>query len=483
MRSGRRAPIFLSCTAMLGLIALVGGRAEAQNPPAQQTRPVPLGPDFLNSLGVGSRSIAMGGAFTALADDVTATFWNPARLSTIQATQFMLEGRSVIEDKFRSSGGATTSGFHAGSPQLSFVGLVVPIEHYRRRRNPNADTIETYGRDYYGHIGLSFTLGGYYSLDARQNLTATTVDPTQAVTNTVTDDISTNQRIRNQYLSLTYGNRTSGRVRFGDSKNEKKLGYTLGYGAGVVFLSQDQNFRDITNVNVTTTVGTSTTTNAQSVLTEQTNKGTGTGYILGMSLGFGGVESPLYRLGIAYRSAIKIHYDQPNAQTNNPVGGTIGTITGTGTAFGDEIPSRLAIGLAYESKLARDPVRIAIEEQFFSSANNKLIAFTPAGGMQQVRQQQDLRSSVANFHVGLELEPQRSGLTRIFGRGNSIRFGFYTNEAAAKQYTGYTNVYTLGYALQKRDAKGNIIASVEPTVEIISQNAAVVWTLSGLYHF
>ena len=42
------------------------------------------------SLGVGGRALAMGGAFVALANDVTAGYWNPAGLSRINYPQFIL---------------------------------------------------------------------------------------------------------------------------------------------------------------------------------------------------------------------------------------------------------------------------------------------------------------------------------------------------------------------------------------------------------
>jgi long-chain fatty acid transport protein len=51
---------------------------------------VPLQFDFLNP---GARSMAMGGAFTGLADDATAAFTNPAGLGLLGRTEVSLEGR------------------------------------------------------------------------------------------------------------------------------------------------------------------------------------------------------------------------------------------------------------------------------------------------------------------------------------------------------------------------------------------------------
>ena len=41
---------------------------------------------FLN-IGVGSRANAMGGAFTAMADDATALYWNPAGLANLEMSE------------------------------------------------------------------------------------------------------------------------------------------------------------------------------------------------------------------------------------------------------------------------------------------------------------------------------------------------------------------------------------------------------------
>jgi hypothetical protein len=50
--------------------------------------------DILNGsdlgIGVGARAIAMGGAFVAIADDASATFWNPAGLTDLQGSQLFL---------------------------------------------------------------------------------------------------------------------------------------------------------------------------------------------------------------------------------------------------------------------------------------------------------------------------------------------------------------------------------------------------------
>lgn len=49
-------------------------------------------------IGVGARTTAMGEAFTAVADDVTALYWNSAGLSQIKTTQFIFMHNLWFED-------------------------------------------------------------------------------------------------------------------------------------------------------------------------------------------------------------------------------------------------------------------------------------------------------------------------------------------------------------------------------------------------
>lgn len=43
-------------------------------------------------MGVGARAVSMGGAFTAVADDASAVFWNPAGLAQLTDNQIYLSG-------------------------------------------------------------------------------------------------------------------------------------------------------------------------------------------------------------------------------------------------------------------------------------------------------------------------------------------------------------------------------------------------------
>jgi len=64
-------------------LALGAGSAQAQTVVAKYAG------EFI-ALGVGARALGMGGAFAALANDVTAGYWNPAGLARIDYPQFIL---------------------------------------------------------------------------------------------------------------------------------------------------------------------------------------------------------------------------------------------------------------------------------------------------------------------------------------------------------------------------------------------------------
>ena len=73
--------IYLKLILMIFLISGISGQAKAQQTPfsSSVSNVGTTAATFLN-IGVGSRANAMGGAFTAIADDATALYWNPAGL-------------------------------------------------------------------------------------------------------------------------------------------------------------------------------------------------------------------------------------------------------------------------------------------------------------------------------------------------------------------------------------------------------------------
>jgi long-chain fatty acid transport protein len=69
---------------MLGILALAAALA------------VPALGNGLNLNGIGSRALAMGGAYVGLADDISAVFWNPAGLAAIRSRAIGAYGMDVV---------------------------------------------------------------------------------------------------------------------------------------------------------------------------------------------------------------------------------------------------------------------------------------------------------------------------------------------------------------------------------------------------
>lgn len=99
--------------------------------------------EFLN-LGVGGRALGMGGAYIALARDVSATYWNPAGLVNVDYPQIMLmhsqQFAGVVKYDFGSF--AVPFGAHR-SLGLSLIRLGVDDIPETRLKNPNEKLSET----------------------------------------------------------------------------------------------------------------------------------------------------------------------------------------------------------------------------------------------------------------------------------------------------------------------------------------------------
>ncbi len=77
-------------------------------------------------IGLGSRALAMGGAYTGLADDYTAIYWNPAGLGTIEKNELFIElshlnfaNGALFANKFTS--------FDQTYTRLRSIGLAIPF--------------------------------------------------------------------------------------------------------------------------------------------------------------------------------------------------------------------------------------------------------------------------------------------------------------------------------------------------------------------
>lgn len=80
-------------------------------------------------IGVGARAMAMGGAYSSVADDATALYWNSAGIAWIHRPQIELMRNAWIADT-----------------KFNFVGLVVPLQSIRSSIGLSITTLD-YGSD------------------------------------------------------------------------------------------------------------------------------------------------------------------------------------------------------------------------------------------------------------------------------------------------------------------------------------------------
>ena len=85
---------------------------------------------FQNEFGPGARAMALGGAYSAVAEDYTAVYWNPAGLAQIRKMEFYGSLSNVrISNRIGYQG--TTTGNTNGFTNMNAIGMVFPIPTYR----------------------------------------------------------------------------------------------------------------------------------------------------------------------------------------------------------------------------------------------------------------------------------------------------------------------------------------------------------------
>lgn len=474
---------------MLFIAVLVSGAAWSQDVTS---------PDFINTLGVGARAIGMGSAFTAIADDPSATFWNPSRLGELRNVAAMLEYREVLKttdqrgdafdlsesagfDEFWTENSIGEPGTSVQPLQIGFAGVTQALGDFRPGIGPTNGT-----------IGLSWTLGGYFNYHLRTYNTATDV---QEVTQ---QDLL----VRNEFINFGWGKNLlvprSGKLSPPNAESAPVPLDKFGIGVGYFRVTQKQSFRFASQTNVDDPL---TPFPEQGPLIDSqplNASGKGDGYIIGLAFSPWGVSTPdvengrwkaepfpagpRWRLGATYRS--KAEVDGLTAGENN-----------LGESFGMEIPSRLAFGVAYEYTESEAQVGSQMRAPRQLTVSGEIQVYSAANDSSQI----DHRESITNYGIGIEYIPPLPwlpipGLRKWTEDGTKpaylepIRLGYRTNEAG--NITGLfedDNVISFGtgiyYGAFAGAARGNYDFSLEMAAEYLTEAEETLFTVSGNYRF
>ena len=103
--------VYLSLILLLSPSVLPAGQGAAGEPGA-----------FMR-LGVGARALALGGAFTAVANDVSAGYWNPAGLADIQTLNMVASRYKMSLDRTLNYAALTKPIGRTSSVGVSWIGF------------------------------------------------------------------------------------------------------------------------------------------------------------------------------------------------------------------------------------------------------------------------------------------------------------------------------------------------------------------------
>ncbi len=81
--------------------------------------------------GIGARAMSMGGAFTAVADDYTAAYWNPAGLAQIRRMEMLGSMSHFMMENKATAAGAQETIDETNATKFNSFGFVLPYPTYR----------------------------------------------------------------------------------------------------------------------------------------------------------------------------------------------------------------------------------------------------------------------------------------------------------------------------------------------------------------
>jgi len=198
-------------------------------PARAQTDSALLSKVSFNLTNPGGKSIAMGGAFTAIADDATAALVNPAGLGLISSIEFAVSGKRTDETLGLVTARATATGplasaypgiettnvdRDARAASVDFAGVVVPVSRRLVAALTYAENLR-----FEGDAGD----GGYQYLELRDNRQGDTTRRDFLYQYREFGSVS----LRNRLLGLSLAYRVSERVRVGGGVTLNQASFDL----------------------------------------------------------------------------------------------------------------------------------------------------------------------------------------------------------------------------------------------------------------
>jgi len=299
-------------------------------PARAQTDSALLSKVSFNLTNPGGKSIAMGGAFTAIADDATAALVNPAGLGLISSIEFAVSGKRTDETLGLVTARSTATGPLASAypgietmnvdrdtraAAVDFAGVVVPVSRRLVAALTYAENLR-----FEGDAGD----GGYQYLELRDNRSGGTTRQDFLFQYREFGSVS----LRNRLLGLSLAYRVSERVRVGGGVTLNQASFDLLGDASGPHRITSHNYLSPTAEEILTT-----TMRVDGV------SGTKLGYLVGIHVDL--LPDGALTLGADYRSS-------PRNDGTLVIGGYIPTaLSGqTSRPFSFRVPRDAAVGLA-----------------------------------------------------------------------------------------------------------------------------------------
>ncbi|HSB64915.1 MAG TPA: hypothetical protein VLJ18_12155 [Thermoanaerobaculia bacterium] len=316
---------FRNAALQLLLAALVAPSARAQTDSAL------LSKLSFNLTNPGGKSLAMGGAFTAIADDATAALANPAGLGLISSIEFAVSGKRTDETLGLVTARSTATGPLAApyppiettnvdrdtrAASVDFAGVVVPLTRRLVAALTYAENLR-----FEGDAGG----GGYQYIDLRDNRSAGGARQDFLYSYREFGSVS----LRNRLLGLSLAYRVTESIRVGGGVTLNRASFDLGGDAGGPHRITHRTFLSPTSDEIRTV-----TMRVDGV------SGTKPGFIVGIHADL--LAGGALTLGADYRSS-------PRNDGTLVLGGDVPTVLASQTSrpFKFRVPRDAAIGLAW----------------------------------------------------------------------------------------------------------------------------------------